>query len=151
MGWAGIPPVYAVVGYIAGGTFFENHPDSGTSNIINVACLNEPGTPWVNLVYNLTFFDPNDFPVAVSSLNHTTTSLLRPTPTPHVAMTSTSDLVMLTGVNVGIHLSPVVSATNSGRQHKVSPQIEELLHNRAEFFCMGHLVSSVYMYSEAFE
>ena len=120
LGWAGFPPIYAVVGYTAGGAFYENHPDSGTSDIINIACLNEPSTPWVNFVYNLTFFNPNDFPVAASS--HTTESLLSPIPTPHVAITSASDFVMVTDVDAGIRLSPVVSATNRispGKQHKV--------------------------------
>lgn len=44
----------ATVGFNAGGTWFENHPLSGTRNVASVACLNSTRSVWTNLVYKLT-------------------------------------------------------------------------------------------------
>ena len=44
----------ATVGFNAGGTWFENHPLSGTSSVSSVACLNSTGGIWTTLVYKLT-------------------------------------------------------------------------------------------------
>ena len=44
----------ATIGFNAGGTWFENHPLSRTSNANSVACLNNSRTVWTNLVYKLT-------------------------------------------------------------------------------------------------
>lgn len=50
MSWHG----NATVGFNAGGTWFDNHPLSGTSNANSVSCLNYTTTSWTNLVYRLT-------------------------------------------------------------------------------------------------
>lgn len=50
MSWNG----NATVGFNAGGTWFENHPLSGTSKIDSVACLNYTSAVWTSLVYKLT-------------------------------------------------------------------------------------------------
>ena len=42
------------MGFNAGGTWFENHPLSGTKSVGSVACLNSTGSIWTNLVYKLT-------------------------------------------------------------------------------------------------
>ncbi len=44
----------ATVGFNAGGTWFENHPFSGTRNVASVSCLNSTTSVWTNLVYKLT-------------------------------------------------------------------------------------------------
>lgn len=44
----------ATVGFNAGGTWFENHPFSGTRNVASVSCLNTTTSVWTNLVYKLT-------------------------------------------------------------------------------------------------
>ena len=50
MGWNG----NATIGFNAGGTWFENHPLSGTVNTNSIACTNYSQTVWTNLVYKLT-------------------------------------------------------------------------------------------------
>ena len=42
--------LHAVIGYNMRGQFI-NHPLSGSSQVLNVACSNTPATPWSNLVY----------------------------------------------------------------------------------------------------
>jgi hypothetical protein len=44
----------ATIGFNAGGTWFENHPFSGTVNANLIACTNSSQTVWTNLVYKLT-------------------------------------------------------------------------------------------------
>ena len=44
----------ATVGFNAGGTWFENHPLSGTRRVASIACLNSTTSVWTNLVYRLT-------------------------------------------------------------------------------------------------
>ena len=50
--WSGLDGFYphAVIGYNMRGQFI-NHPLSGFSQVLNVACSNTPATPWSNLVY----------------------------------------------------------------------------------------------------
>ena len=48
----------AAVGYTAGPHFFQNHPLSRTSNVINIDCVNQPTSIWSNVVYKLTL-QPN--------------------------------------------------------------------------------------------
>ena len=55
--WSGIEPVHAVVGYSASGEYFMNYPDSGTADITSLACMNQPGSDWNNVVYNLTVIE----------------------------------------------------------------------------------------------
>ena len=43
----------ATIGFNTDGSFFVNHPLSGTSSANQVACLNYPTTVWKNLVYPL--------------------------------------------------------------------------------------------------
>ena len=42
----------ASIGYSGGGDFFFNHPLSRRSNVNDIACLNQPITPWSNVVFN---------------------------------------------------------------------------------------------------
>ena len=44
----------ATIGFNAGGTWFENHPLSGTFSADSVACLNYNSSVWTSLVYKLT-------------------------------------------------------------------------------------------------
>ena len=44
----------AAVGYTAGPHFFQNHPLSRTSNVVNIDCVNQPTSIWSNVVYNIT-------------------------------------------------------------------------------------------------
>ena len=48
----------AAVGYTAGPHFFQNHPLSRTSNVINIDCVNQLTSIWSNVVYKLTL-QPN--------------------------------------------------------------------------------------------
>ena len=43
----------ATIGFMAGNVLFSNHRISGNS-AKNIACINYPERPWVNLVYKLT-------------------------------------------------------------------------------------------------
>lgn len=53
MEWSGFLNRHAVVGYSAFGSEFENHPLSGTPDILEIACDNQPYTSWANQVYRL--------------------------------------------------------------------------------------------------
>ena len=44
----------ATIGFNAGGTWFENHPVSGTINANSIACTNNSKALWTNFVYKLT-------------------------------------------------------------------------------------------------
>ena len=44
----------ASVGYTAGPHFFQNHPLSRTSDVVNIDCVNQPTSIWSNVVYKLT-------------------------------------------------------------------------------------------------
>ena len=52
MEWSGLYQ-HAVIGYNAFGSPFENHPLSGTPDILTIACENRPYTNWSNQVYQL--------------------------------------------------------------------------------------------------
>ena len=41
----------AGIGYSAGEDFFFNHPLSKRINVNDIACLNQPVTPWSNIVF----------------------------------------------------------------------------------------------------
>ena len=43
----------AAIGYSAGLDYYENHPLSRTSNVINIDCVNYPHSVWSNVVYKL--------------------------------------------------------------------------------------------------
>ena len=61
----------ASVGYTAGPYFFQNHPLSRTSNVVNIDCVNQPTSIWSNVVYKLTL-QPNfvtDVSVTVGQTN----------------------------------------------------------------------------------
>ena len=45
---------YATIGYNVDQNLFENHPLSGTANVIDTACLNQPQSVWSNIVYKLS-------------------------------------------------------------------------------------------------
>ena len=45
---------YAAVGYTAGPHFFQNHPLSRTTNVVNIDCVNQPTSIWSNIIYKLT-------------------------------------------------------------------------------------------------
>ena len=44
----------AAIGYSAGAEYYENHPLSRTSNVINIDCVNYPHSVWSNVVYKLS-------------------------------------------------------------------------------------------------
>ena len=44
----------AAVGYTAGPHFFQNHPLTRTSNVVNIDCVNQPTSIWSNVVYDIT-------------------------------------------------------------------------------------------------
>ena len=44
----------ASIGFTTTDGFFANHPASIRGKAEQVACLNEPITPWVNVIYELT-------------------------------------------------------------------------------------------------
>ena len=44
----------AAIGYSAGLDYYENHPLSRTSNVINIDCVNYPHSVWSNVVYKLS-------------------------------------------------------------------------------------------------
>ena len=46
----------ASVGYTAGPHFFENHPLSRTSDVVNIDCVNQPTSIWSNVVYKLSLY-----------------------------------------------------------------------------------------------
>lgn len=50
MTWSG----NATIGYNAGGSQFENHPLSGSSNTESIGCMNYNNTVWTNIVFKLT-------------------------------------------------------------------------------------------------
>lgn len=50
MAWHG----NATIGFNAGGTFFKNHPLSGTADVSSIACEDSSHMVWTNLVYKLT-------------------------------------------------------------------------------------------------
>ncbi len=41
------------IGYSAGPDFFMNHVLSRQSNVNDIACLNQPNSPWSNVVYKV--------------------------------------------------------------------------------------------------
>lgn len=43
----------ASIGYSAGEDFYTNHNLSRQANVNDIACLNEPSSPWSNVVYNV--------------------------------------------------------------------------------------------------
>ena len=53
----------ASVGYTVGHYFFQNHPLSRTSNVVNIDCVNQPTSIWSNVVYKLNL---NSYPVIVT-------------------------------------------------------------------------------------
>ncbi len=42
------------IGFNSDGSYFENHPLSGSSKLPEIACLNYPRTAWTNVLYSLT-------------------------------------------------------------------------------------------------
>ena len=44
---------YAAIGYSAGGDFYDSHYLSRQSNVNDIACLNQPSSPWSNVVYRV--------------------------------------------------------------------------------------------------
>ena len=43
----------AGIGYSAGDDFFMNHYLSRQGNVNDIACLNQPSSPWSNIVYKV--------------------------------------------------------------------------------------------------
>ena len=60
MEWSRSPDRHAVVGYNAFGLQFQNHPLSGTPDILTIACENQPYTNWSNQVYQLPSISPDE-------------------------------------------------------------------------------------------
>ena len=50
MTWAYSP----TIGFNAAGNSFANHPDTGSTNAEEIACLNTPLSQWYNLVYQIS-------------------------------------------------------------------------------------------------
>ena len=50
MTWAYNP----TIGFNAAGSSFANHPNTGSSNAEEIACLNSPQSQWYNLVYQIS-------------------------------------------------------------------------------------------------
>ena len=44
----------ATIGFVTGDGLFANHPASQRGSVQSIACLNEPASPWVNVVYEIT-------------------------------------------------------------------------------------------------
>ena len=44
----------ATIGFSSGDGLFANHPATERGSAQSIACLNQPTTPWVNVVYELT-------------------------------------------------------------------------------------------------
>ena len=44
----------ATIGFSSGDGLFANHPATQRGSAQSIACLNQPVTPWVNVVYELT-------------------------------------------------------------------------------------------------
>ena len=44
----------ATIGFVTGNGLYVNHMASLNRSATTVACLNEPVTPWVNLVYKIS-------------------------------------------------------------------------------------------------
>ena len=44
----------ASIGFAAPGGLFANHPAALNGSAESVACLNEPASPWVNVVYQIS-------------------------------------------------------------------------------------------------
>ena len=44
----------ATIGFKADENFYQNHPYSGSNDIIAVACLEHPKTVWSSLIFDLT-------------------------------------------------------------------------------------------------
>ena len=44
----------ATIGFSSGDGLFANHPAIQRGSALSIACLNQPVTPWVNVVYELT-------------------------------------------------------------------------------------------------
>ena len=42
------------IGYSAAGSSFANHPNTGSTNAEEIACLNTPLSQWYNLVYQIS-------------------------------------------------------------------------------------------------
>ena len=46
------------VGYFDGSNFLQEHPLSGTSNVVNIDCVNRPTSSWSNVVYKISTCSP---------------------------------------------------------------------------------------------
>ena len=44
----------ASIGFAAPGGLFANHPAALNDSAQSIACLNEPASPWVNVVYEIS-------------------------------------------------------------------------------------------------
>ena len=51
MNWAFGP----TIGFNAAGDYYVNHPNTGSRNGEEIACLNSPTSEWYNLVYEISF------------------------------------------------------------------------------------------------
>ena len=50
MNWAYGP----TIGFNAAGDYYVNHPNTGSGNGEEIACLNSPDSQWYNLVYEIS-------------------------------------------------------------------------------------------------
>ena len=48
----------AAVGYTDGLNFFQNHPLSRTSDVVNIDCVNQPASNWSNVAYKISLCSP---------------------------------------------------------------------------------------------
>ena len=65
----------ASVGYTAGPHFFENHPLSRTSDVVNIDCVNQPTSNWSNVVYKLNYLNPYPVTDVIVTVGQTTANI----------------------------------------------------------------------------
>ena len=90
----------ASIGYTAGQNFFQNHPLSRTSNVVNIDCVNQPTSIWSNVVHKLTL---HPYPATNVSVTVGQTTATISFTVPAIAYTPETYNINYTGMNFNPH------------------------------------------------
>ena len=119
----------ASVGYTAGPYFFQNHPLSKTSNVVNIDCVNQPTSNWSNVVYKLSLYP---YPVTDVSVTVGQTTANISFTVPAIAYTSETYNVNYTGLEFQSTLNSSSQVMNTDNVTDVNIRYQITLSNLEE-------------------
>ena len=63
--------IFARVGVSVGGSIIASHPLSGSNSVDTIDCLNDPTSPWVNLIYDISLITPSNISESLPRIMNT--------------------------------------------------------------------------------